>query len=289
MILTIFTPSYNRSYILPELYKSLCRQTCKNFEWLIVDDGSTDGTEKIVEEWLNEAAFVIRYIKQTNGGKHRAINRGVREAKGELFFIVDSDDYLSDNAVERVLFHYNAIKINDNIGGVCGARAFPNGQRIGGNLDFNTLDISPLDFRIKLHIKGDMAEVVKTEVLRKYPFPSIDGEYFCPEALIWDRISDKYRFRYFNENIYMCEYLGDGLTASMTRIRMKSPQYSMLYYLERFHRKIGLRERIKAAINYWRFRCCYNNNVDNSNSIRGWGILLFPIGLLFHINDLRVK
>lgn len=106
-MITIFTPTYNRAYRLPNLYKSLQEQTCKDFEWLVVDDGSTDNTSKLFEQWqAEENSFPIRYFKQPNGGKHRAINRGVKEAKGELFFIVDSDDTLSSNAIRIVFEQY---------------------------------------------------------------------------------------------------------------------------------------------------------------------------------------
>lgn len=285
MKLTIFTPSYNRAYILPNLFQSLQRQTCKDFEWLIVDDGSSDDTEHVVKSWLGENSIEIRYIKQANGGKHRAINTGVQYARGELFFIVDSDDYLTDDAVEKILFYYDEVRNNETFGGICGMRAFSNGNRIGGELNFKIKDCSPFELRNKWHIRGDMAEIVKTKVFREYTFPSIGGEKFCPEALVWDRMSEKYKFRYFNENIYVCEYLEDGLTSSMTRIRMKSPQYAMLYYSERYHRQLCLYEKIKAAINYWRFRACYKGRVESN--VVGWGVLLKPIGIIYHLIDLQ--
>ncbi|MCS2864766.1 glycosyltransferase family 2 protein [Bacteroides thetaiotaomicron] len=109
-MVTVFTPTYNRAYILNDLYQSLCRQTCRKFEWLIVDDGSTDNTEGLVASWLDEGKMSLRYIKQPNGGKHRAINKGIQEANGDLFFIVDSDDYLAKNAIERILFFMDLSK-----------------------------------------------------------------------------------------------------------------------------------------------------------------------------------
>ena len=112
--ITIFTPSYNRAYRLLALYESLCNQTCFDFEWLIVDDGSNDNTEELVQTWLNESKFNIRYIKQCNGGKHRAVNHGVREAKGELFYIVDSDDILPKDAIECIMQQYLTIKDNED-------------------------------------------------------------------------------------------------------------------------------------------------------------------------------
>lgn len=289
MTITVFTPTYNRAYILPQLYESLQQQTCKDFEWLIVDDGSSDNTAGIVQQWILEADFIIRYVQQENGGKHRAINRGAKEANGELFFIVDSDDKLTPNAIERILADYESIATNEAFAGVCGLRAFPDGSRIGGECDFGILDTNPLDLRIKHKIKGDMAEVVRTSVMRQFPFPDIQGERFCAESLIWDRISEKYIFRYFYEKIYICEYLTDGLTASMTRIRKNSPQYAKLYYSERFKRKLPIYEKIKAAINYWRFAFCDKDCSRFNITAIGIGVMLLPFGFLYYLLDKRVK
>ena len=178
-MITVFTPTFNRGYIIETLYRSLCRQTNKDFEWLVVDDGSTDNTQELIQSFVKEALIEIRYIKQPNGGKHRALNRGVKAAIGELFFIVDSDDYLADNALEQIAKHYDDIRDDASFAGVCGIRAFFSGKRIGGDCDFGILDCSSLDFRYKYHYKGDMAEVFKTEILRQYPFPEIEGEKFA--------------------------------------------------------------------------------------------------------------
>lgn len=288
-MITIFTPTYNRAYSLPKLYESLKRQTVKEFEWLIIDDGSTDDTEAVVQSWLSERLFPVRYTKQQNGGKHIAINNGALLAKGELFFIVDSDDYLAFDAIERILFHYNMVKYNPSIGGVCGMRSFPDGARIGGECDFGIIDCSYFEMRNKMHVSGDMAEVVKTDVIREFPFPVFEDERFCTEALMWDRISEKYRFRYFSEKIYFCEYLADGLTSAMTRVRMNSPQYAMLYYSELYHRDISVKQRIKTAINFWRFAFCAKRMRDIKPARIGLGSVFSPLGLLMHLNDLRVR
>ncbi len=273
-MVTVFTPTYNRAYSLPRLYNSLCKQTCKDFEWLIVDDGSSDDTEKLISNYLNENIIPIRYYKQLNGGKHRAINHGVRRAKGELFFIVDSDDWLADNAIERILLRYQGIKNNSDFAGVCGLRVYPSGTKIGGENNFGILDCTSLDFRYKYNVSGDMAEVIRTDILKKYPFPEFKNEKFCPEALIWNRIALKYKLRYFYERIYICEYLPDGLTSKITRIRHLSPKASTLYYSEFTKMPIPRLHRIKGAINFWRFHTeetkCYNKNIDPFLRILGY-------------------
>lgn len=288
MMVTICTPTYNRGYILGNLYDSLVMQSNKMFEWLIIDDGSSDDTDRLASSFIAEHIISIRYIKQLNQGKHVAINRGVSEARGELFFIVDSDDYLSTDAIERILFHYDSVMLDDSFAGVSGIRTDFDGKRIGGGLHWQILDCSPLDLRLKYHVKGDMAEVFKTDVLKKYPFPTFDGEKFCPEALVWNRISLKYKLRYVNDPIYRCEYRPDGLTAKIVRLRMNNPQASLLYYSELYQMNISFLQKVKAAINYWRFS--FSSHLSFFVHLKQIGFLslfMYPIGLLFHLRDLR--
>lgn len=286
-MITIFTPTYNRAYRLPDLYKSLQAQTCKDFEWLVVDDGSTDNTSELFGQWQAEYnSFPIRYFKQPNGGKHRAVNRGVKEAKGELFYIVDSDDVLPSKSIEIIIQYYNQIKDNTQFAGVCGLKAHFNGERVGDGENFGTLDCNSLEFRYKYKQKGDMGEVIKTDVYREFPFPEINGEKFCPEALVFNRIATKYKLRYFYKKVYMCEYLDDGLTASIVKVRMKSPQTSTMYYSELFHMSISFVQKIKAAINYWRFAYCMDNTKPKYPI--GWGWIFKPLGYLYHKKDIKL-
>lgn len=254
MLISVFTPAYNRGYIIHQLYESLCRQTYKDFEWLIVDDGSTDDTGTLIEKFIADKKIQICNIRQENGGKHRAINRGVREAAGTLFFIVDSDDYLTDNALERIAFHFGHVRDDNSFCGVCGLKCFPNQGRVGGECSWKVLDCSCLDFRYKHNVKGDMAEVFKTSVMREFPFPEIPGERFCTESLVWNRMAQKYKMRYFYEKIYICEYLPDGLTAGSVRSRRNSPEAALIAYSE-FSRYLGIpwHQKLKGYINFWRF------------------------------------
>lgn len=296
MLITVFTPAYNRAHLLPRLYESLMAQTFQDFEWIIVDDGSTDNTEEIVKEWLQPEGGVnilhpldgikgcIRYIKQPNGGKHRAINRGVQEAKGELFFIVDSDDRLPSNSLLRIAYYYEQIKNNLQFAGVCGLKCYFDGRQTGGNQPFDMTDCSMMDIRLKHHIVGDMAEVFRTQVLREFPFPEYDGECFCPEDLVWNRISQKYIMRFFYENIYECEYQPDGLTARIVRIRMDNPQASVTHYHELNTYDISFMQKLKSAVNYWRFRFCMPKNRTYPTLSWFWNIV-FPLGWLMHIKD----
>lgn len=282
-MITIFTPTYNRAHVLPNLYNSLVEQTCTDFEWLIVDDGSSDSTEELVSLWMDKQPFQIRYIQQENGGKHRAVNRGALEAKGELFFIVDSDDVLTRNAISIIREEYKKVKDCPEYCGVCGLKAYFTGEKVGGEDNYTELECNSLDFRYKYNIKGDVAEVFKTDVIRQFPFPEIPGEKFCPEAVVWQRIAQRYIFHYFYKKIYLCDYLQDGLTKKITKIRMQSPVASTICYKELNEACVPFRIRLRAAINYWRF--WFNSSDYPKPSIKVCWLLIMPLGFLMYLVD----
>ncbi|EEC97032.1 glycosyltransferase, group 2 family protein [Parabacteroides johnsonii DSM 18315] len=285
MLVTIFTPTYNRAYILPDLYKSLCKQTCKDFEWLVVDDGSTDDTKSLFSKWENESDFPIHYVFVPNGGKHRAINYGAKIAEGELFFIVDSDDQLPKDSIFIICKEYNKVRGREDICGVCGLKAYFSGEKVGGEQRFDPFICNSLDFRYKYHIRGDMAEVFRTKVIREFPFPEIPDEKFCPEAVIFQRIASEYKFYYFYRKIYLCDYLLDGLTAKITRIRMQCPVASTICYSELTKSNISVSQKFRASVNYWRFWFCHTTNQKANIGVL-W-FISFPLGLVMHINDKR--
>lgn len=296
MKLTVFTPAYNRAYILNSLYESLKQQSSKDFEWLIVDDGSTDDTENLITRLqlnnrLGPDAFPIRYFKQENGGKHRAINRGLLEAEGDLFFIVDSDDQLTPDAVEWIINQWKIVeteKCTQLIAGVSGIRITPEGQKIGGDTNFGTIVANALEIREKYHVKGDLAEVYRTDVLRQLPFPEFEGEKFCPEALVWFRIAQHYKMRYVYHGIYVCNYLPDGLTAKIVKVRHHSPLTSMTYYSELYGYEKSVRLKLRAAINFWRFfKGQHNDKVHEMGMMTLLSLCALPIGIMAKLNDYR--
>lgn len=287
-LITVFTPTYNRAHLLTRVYECLCNQTFKDFEWVIVDDGSSDDTEDL--PFIKGKSDVsIRYIKQKNGGKHRAINRGVKEAKGELFFILDSDDWLPVDSLQTVTDEYEKIKDNPSFCGICGYMAHSDGKIIGHGCNLKEFVASSIEMRYKFQIKGDMMEVFRTDVLKEYPFPEIENERFCPEQLLWFRIAQKYKLFVFSNVIYIRDYLDGGLTDRIVKIRMNSPIASMMTYQEMTtYKDIPMVVKFKAAINYYRFRMCLND----SNSclipkISFWYGLFAPIGYLIHIRDIK--
>ena len=288
MLITVFTPAYNRAHLLSKAYESLCRQTFRDFEWVIVDDGSTDDTESVVNSQfiMHNSQFPVRYYYQENGGKHRAINRGVKEAKGELFLILDSDDTLPPNSLELINYYYQQIKEDAAFGGVCGYMAHHDGTMIGHGCNIPILDANSLELRYKYHVQGDMLEVFRTSVMREIPFPDIVGEKFVPEDLVWNRIAQKYKLRVFHEVVYYRDYLEGGLTDKIVKIRMTSPVASMMCYQELNSYDVPFAQKAKAAINYWRFRMCSKHQV-RIPKLPWWWNWTMPIGAMMHQRDLR--
>ena len=248
-MITIFTPTYNRAYRLPDLYHSLQKQTCKSFEWLVIDDGSTDNTSKLFDEWKEENSFHIRYIRQANGGKHRAINRGVKEANGDFFFIVDSDDRLTEDAVEQIEKLAPEVTANPLLCGMCFRRVnLKTHEMLGVKFPHDGMLASSLEWVYKYHVGGDKSEVVCTDVLRQYPFPEFEGENFVPEALVWNRIADSYKMICKNSGIYICEYLPDGLSMGFKRNLKRNPLGFGLFYKETMMRHISVSVTLKNMI-----------------------------------------
>jgi glycosyltransferase involved in cell wall biosynthesis len=225
-MITIITPTYNRAYIINKAYESLCRQTSNDFEWIIVDDGSADNTEEVVKLWLQtKLPFELKYFKQQNGGKHRAVNTGVQMAQYDYIMILDSDDHLADDAVEKIHKWIKTIENEENFAGVSGLRGWINKPGcIGGAGDVNAegyVDAKNTERR-KYHLQGDKAEIYKTEILKKFPFPEFEGERFLSEHVVWDSIAKAgYKLRWFSEVIYKCEYLEDGLTRSTSSYNLQ--------------------------------------------------------------------
>lgn len=227
--ITIFTATYNRHHLISDLYQSLLLQTEKNFEWLVVDDGSTDDTEKYFSRLLaQKQPFSIRYIKQENGGKHRAINRGVNNATGDLFFIVDSDDTLLPNAIEKINQWATTLDNSHKWAGISGLKGCTEHKNVGQRSTTTFVDAKNTERR-KYHLEGDKAEVYFTSVLMQYPFPEISGENFISEEIVWNAIArDGYYIRWFNEIIYVCSYLEGGLTKDNSKDE-RNPQGRLLW------------------------------------------------------------
>lgn len=262
MKITVFTPTYNRANLLTNLYNSLIKQNFKSFEWLIVDDGSKDNTEEVVNTFIKENKINIRYIKKDNGGKHTAINLGVDNAQGELFWIVDSDDYIIKDSLKYLWKKWSEIENKNKFAGLSGLRGYDNGNVIGTKVDNEYIDTDALSYRYKYRILGDKAEVYRTDILKKYKFPEFISERYVTEAVVWNRIAhDGLKLRYINKIIYICEYLEGGLTNTSDKNIMDSWQGTTLYYKELLsYKQVPLKDKIlngsRAYLHY-----CYEKNI----------------------------
>lgn len=231
--ITVFTPTYNRAYILENLYRSLQSQSYGDFEWLVVDDGSSDGTEALFDRWRREEnPFPIRYVRQENGGKCRAINHGLKLARGELFFTVDSDDYLTDDALEKVARWEAELPKDQKYCGFAGnlgtaPNVTPNKPLPGDFFDGTAFDRYGI-------VDGERASVFYTDIHRRYLYPEFPGEKFMTEAVAWNRMAnDGYRMRFFNDIIWIFEYKDDGLTRSGYDLFLRNPQGTGLFFREK--------------------------------------------------------
>ena len=231
--ITVFTPTYNRAYIIETLYRSLQRQSFTDFEWLVVDAGSSDETESLFTGWMQEDnPFPIRYYRQENGGKCRAINTGLGLAKGELFFNVDSDDYLTDNALEKIVRWEAELTKDQSYCAVAGNLGTapdepPNNSFDGGYFDGNAFDRYGA-------VEGERAFAFYTDIHRQYLYPDCPGEKFMTEAVTWNRMAhDGYKIRFYNDIIWIYEYKPDGLTRAGYRLFLENPQGAGIFFREK--------------------------------------------------------
>ena len=287
---TVFTATFNRAHTLPRLYDSLKQQAFKDFEWLIVDDGSSDGTRDLISQWQAEGRIPIRYFFQENSGKHIAINRGVTEAKSELFLFTDSDDWLVPHALERLIFHWDGIEEaqRKSVSGITFLCRYESGKVVGSRFHRNAIIDDPVSFHITHRVHGDKKGFHRTEILKRYPFPDFPGEKFVPEGLVWNRIASDYQVCFVNEALEVIEYQEDGLSAAGTSLRARNPTGVRTYNLEFARRAIPLRYRAKAFINFFRFSA--HGRVPVQVAFRDLGqffpgLVFLPVGYLLYASD----
>ena len=223
--ITVFTPSYNRAKLLPRCYESMKRQTCKDFIWMIIDDGSTDGTKELVAQWLvSDEGFRIEYYFKENGGLHTAYNEAIAHIETPLSVCIDSDDYMPDDAVEKILTFWRKYG-SDQYAGIVGLDCFINGAVIGDLLP-NQKSVNLIDLLTgKYHIRnGDRTNVVRTELYKKYsPMKSYPGEKNYNPHYLHLQISREYDFLVLNENLRFVEYQEGGMSNSILRQYKNSP------------------------------------------------------------------
>ncbi|MGN1159546.1 MAG: glycosyltransferase family 2 protein [Lachnospiraceae bacterium] len=226
-LITVLTPTYNRAALLKRLYDSLVNQSCQEFIWLVIDDGSNDDTEQVMQEFQQENRITIQYQKQENGGKHRALNRGIAQIETPLTYIVDSDDFLPVDAIEMILQYHQKYKTEQHLCGYSFLRCYEDGTVNTAYFKKDEEIAAFRDIRINGNIGGDKAEVFYTDILKQYPFPEYDGEKFLPEDLVWMQMSGPYQMVHINQCTYISEYLEGGLTRTGRAMKIHSPRGMM--------------------------------------------------------------
>lgn len=285
-LFTVLTPTYNRRELLHDVYSSLKAQTFKDFEWLIVDDGSTDGTDSVIENWEREALFSVRQVFQPNRGKTSALNLGVPLATGELVVLLDSDDYLEPIALEVLAERWRSdlAEYSDKLGGVFCTTRSPDGRCIGKPAP-DAVVADPAR-QVAIRAAGDKLPVIRRDLLLAYPFPEFGSERFVPEGLIWNRLSLRFAFSYVRMPLCVGRYQASGLSGAGIRLRLSSPKATMLYYHEAADRRFGLLWAARAHVNDWRFSFHFRRSI--------WRRVMSPasavfaaVGLLMYFSDKR--
>ena len=236
MDFTVATPTYNRANVLYRVYESLCAQTYKNFEWIVVDDGSEDSTLEIVEKWKNEADFPISYYYQENSGKHIALNLAVRNARGDLFVIADSDDSFKPESLEVLLDFWKDIPVEKRPefrGVTCRCFDPVTNEAIGMEFPNGIHDLLGIEASFKYHYNFEMWGFNRTEVMKEFPFPDTKGQglAYYPEAVIWNQMGMKYKVRFVNAPLRGFYRDQDNATTVRKRNRAKENIHLWAHYI----------------------------------------------------------
>ncbi len=287
-IITIITPTYNRYDNLIRLANSLKQQTNHNFQWLIIDDGSTDDTKKINNrEYQKESNLEYHY--KINGGKHTALNYSHKFIKGKYVVIVDSDDYLTKDSIAIILHYITKYENNEKIACLSFLRGYNKDTPIEKTFPQKPTISNHIEFRINQNRSGDCCEIIRTEVFKKYIFPEFENEKFMSEGYLWANIAKQYDTVYINKIIYICNYLDGGLTKTGRSLRIKCPMGGMAnsnaYLSLKGNRKLKITKRIKQAILY----DCYsifakqkiNSTIRKCNSPL-LSLICYPLGIILY-------
>lgn len=276
--LTIFTPTYNRSNEIKKLYDSLEKQIDKDFVWLVVDDGSNDGTDELLEKWQKEASFKIEYIWQENAGKSMAHNLGVSKTQTELFTCVDSDDYLSSDAVVVI----KEVWAN-HIEGDVGILALREVTRRKRNIKEQGIRTTLRNAEKVCGIKGDTMLIYKTNVLKKYSFPKFQGEKFVPENYLYDLLDRDGKLIFLDKVLYCGDYLQNGYTHNMAKVLKNNPRGYLAYIEQRISFDMELDRKCKDLIRYIAISKVANKaRIIRESQYPLLTLLMYPLGLLFY-------
>ncbi len=282
-MITVFTPTFNRRMLLERCYESLRKQTDKQFEWLIIDDGSTDDTKEYVNEIMKSSPFKIIYIYQKNGGKHRAHNNAVKNCQNDYFLILDSDDILDEKCIKVLNDKIKIIDNMKNVSGIIGNRFRIDNKKIIGIEIPDEMILSGLELYQKEGFYGDTLRLYKTSILKKYLFPEIENEKFIYENVVFDMIDTKYKLLTINNRLYYGEYQENGYTARADKLKLNNPIGYSLSLKSAAETAIVLKKKINWTILYiiW----CRKMNIKSFKIFKNkfMFIMLYPITIILDI------
>lgn len=309
-MITVFTPAYNRAHSIHRVYDSLKAQTYHEFEWIIVDDGSSDNTEEVIKTYMaHDNFFEIRYFYQQNQGKHIATNRAVQEARGEMFITIDSDDGCKPQALEHLMAIWQTIpekqkKLYKGVSCRCCKPETPDeiiGTHLKGDMwrGYAYIDSNDHDLRYIYRVKGELWGMTRREVMLENPYPEIKGLHFYPEGVYWGKIGSKYMTRYFDEPLRY--YYIDGNTEDNQLTKRVNENES--YYAREYMLSAGVLRRyfkydpinfLKQAVGFTRDGFLIGKSVTEmlktaSETKRGYFLCLcsLPIGKYLQVTVQR--
>ena len=282
--LTIFTPTFNRAYTLHKCYESLTRQTSNDFEWLIIDDGSTDNTKELVDRWINENKVHIQYVYQENQGMHGAHNTAYEHIDTELNVCIDSDDYMPDDAVEKIVSFWEKFGSSE-YAGLVGLDATQDGKIIGTDLPSHLSASKLSDLHGKHRVKGDKKLVYRTELTRKVPpYPLFNGEKYCPLSYKYILIDQECPLLLMNEVLCYVEYLEDGSSLNIIKQYRKNPRGFSFFRKTAMNYAPTYKDRLRESIHYVSSNMMIKNNKFLVESPRKLTTLLAtPIGFALYL------
>lgn len=291
--LSIVTPTYNRADLLLKCYSSLEKQTDYDFEWIVIDDGSYDHTKSIMGKLKKNAEFPIIYRYKENGGKHTALNLAFQYLASELTIILDSDDQLICTAVETIKRDWKQYQLYSNICGLSYLRGYDETSVIGDRFPSENLISNHIELRINKNIKGDKAELIRSDLCKNLVFPVFKGEKFLGEGYLFINLANEYETIYINKIIYICKYLEGGLSKSGRSMRIKNAKGGMLNSSLFFSNSFRLKIRIKKAILYIVYGKVLNMKIKEilqSNKHKALLTISLPLGIfVYWLWKLRYK
>lgn len=289
-LLTVFTPTYNRAYTLHKCYESLKRQSCRDFIWLIIDDGSTDETKELVDSWKTQQLVSIQYYYQENQGMHGAHNAAYERIETELNVCIDSDDYMPNDAVEKIIAFWNRYG-SPEYAGIVGLDATPSRKIIGDPLPEQLKDAKLSDLHGKHHITGDKKLVYRTELTRKTPpYPIFHGEKYCPLSYKYLLIDQIAPLLLMNEILCCVEYMEDGSSLNMVHQYKKNPQGFSFFRKTAMQLAPTYRDKLREAAHYVSSNILLKNYkyiLDSPNILAT--LLATPLGIILYFYIMRTN